>query len=349
MIAVDAMGGDYAPRAVVLGAYKAAKSGIPLLLYGDAKQLEATLFQLDTHWDSLPIQIIDCQEIIGMGDEPGRAVLHKKKSSLVCAVKAVAEGKAQAVVTAGNSGAALVAGTLLLGRVEGVMRPAIGDFLPTKSGSVFCMDLGANVDCKPDYLVQFARMASVYVSLVNNIVDPRIALLSNGAEPYKGSAAVKQAFGMLECSGLNFVGNIEPRDMFDDRADVVVCDGFIGNMVLKAMQGTARAMVSWIDQERKQSWLYSLGLLLSKGLFKGLKRKIDYAQKGGALLLGVNHPLLIAHGCSNEIAIENAIKRAHYMVQERLVERYNERLIQELARAPHSKHSSTIVGTFKDV
>lgn len=339
MIAVDAMGGDFAPRAIVLGAYNAAASGIPILLCGDAKQLETILFQRDLHWDSLPITIIDCNEVIGMGEEPGRSVLHKKNSSLVRAVKAVADGQAQAIVTAGNSGAALVAGTLILGRVDGVLRPAIGDFLPTKNGSVFCMDLGANVDCKPEYLAQFARMGSVYVNLINNNASPRIALLSNGAEPYKGSEAVKKAFGMLEQSGLNFIGNIEPRDMFDDRADVVVCDGFIGNMVLKAIQGTARAMVSWIDQERKQSWLYTVGLFLSKGLFRGLKRKIDYAQKGGALLLGVKHPLIIAHGCSNEIAILNAIKRAHQIVQEHTVQKFNERLQCALSTV-HQKTST---------
>ena len=349
MIAVDAMGGDHAPRAIVLGALLAAKSGIPILLFGNAKQLETILFQQDLNWDALPITLLDCDEIIGMGEEPGRAELHKKNSSLVRAVTAVAEGKAQAVVSAGNSGAALVAGTLLLGRVEGVLRPAIGDFLPTKNGSVFCMDLGANVDCKPEYLLQFARMGAVYVELVKEITSPRIALLSNGAEPYKGSASTKQAYAMLANVERNFVGNLEPRDMFDDRTDVVVCDGFHGNLVLKTMQGTARAMVSWIDQERKQSWLYSLGLLLSKGLFKSLKNKIDYSQKGGALLLGVKQPLLIAHGSSNEIAMYNAIKRAHNIVDTRLVERYNERLTQELARASHSKHSSSVVGTFKNL
>lgn len=338
MIAVDAMGGDFAPRAVVHGAYKAAQSGIPISLFGDAKQLESILFQLNPHWDSLPLSIVHCDEVIAMGDEPSRSVLSKKNSSLVRAVKAVAQGDAQAVVSAGNSGAALVAGTLILGRVEGVLRPAIGDFLPTKNGSVFCLDLGANVDCKPEYLAQFARMGSVYVQLFHNIKNPRVALLSNGQEPYKGCAVVKHAYAQLDQSSLNFVGNIEPRDMFDDSADVIVSDGFVGNTVLKAIQGTARTMVAWIDLERKKSWLYSIGLFLCRGLFKNLKRKIDYTHKGGALLLGVNHPLLIAHGCSNEVAVENAIKRAYHIVQEKLVVRYNERLQEALTLGEMNVH-----------
>lgn len=330
MIAVDAMGGDYAPQAIVHGAFNASRRDIPISLYGDLHQIEPILNDLANssgiQWQTLPITLIHTSQIISMGAEPSRAVVHQTDSSLVCAVQAVADGKADAVISAGNSGAALVAGTLILGRIDGVLRPAIGDFLPTKNGSIFCLDLGANTDCKPEYLEQFALMGHVYVSMMRGVQKPRIALLSNGAEPYKGPLPVKEAYARLESSRLNFIGNLEPRDMFDDRADVLVCDGFVGNILLKGMQGTARAMVSWIDQERSKSWLYTLGLLLSKGLFRGLKKKIDPSQKGGALLLGVNHPLIIAHGCSNALAIEQAIIFAHQTVANRVIPRFKQEL-----------------------
>jgi glycerol-3-phosphate acyltransferase PlsX len=332
MIAVDAMGGDYAPQAIVYGAFNAARRGISVSLFGDSVQITDLLEQLArtyklSSWKILPIRLVHASQKISMHDEPSRAVLKKNDSSLVKAVKAVADGHASAIVSAGNSGAAMVAGTLLLGRVEGVLRPALGDFLPTKQGSVFCIDLGANTDCKPEYLEQFAVMGHVYVHLFNGIDRPRIGLLSNGAEPYKGSLQVKQSYDRLKDSTLNFVGNIESRDMFDDHVDVVVCDGFVGNVLLKGIQGTARAMVAWIDQARKGNWLYSLGLFLSKGLFRSLKAKIDYAKKGGALLLGVNHPLIIAHGCSNAEAIEHAIVFAHQTVDQKRIVRFNQILV----------------------
>lgn len=335
MIAVDAMGGDYAPHAIVYGAFNAARRGISVSLFGDESQITHILeqlahqYKLDT-WQSLPIQIVHTSQKITMHDEPSRAVLHKKDSSLVKAMQAVADGRASAVISAGNSGAALVAGTLILGRVDGVLRPAIGDFLPTQSGSVFCMDLGANTDCKPEYLEQFAIMGHAYVGLMKGIENPRIALLSNGAEAYKGSLVVKQSYELLKNSGLNFVGNVESREMFQDHADVIVCDGFVGNVLLKGIQGTTRAMIDWINQERATHWWYSLGLWLSKGLFRSLKNKIDAAKKGGALLLGVKHPLIIAHGNSHELAIEQAILLAHLVVSERRLIHFNEKIISML-------------------
>lgn len=330
MIAVDAMGGDFAPRAIVQGSYQAATRGIPVLLFGDQVQIKAILSELAQKdgklLTTLPISIQHTTQIIGMEAEPGKAVLQAKDSSLVRAVQSVADGKAHAIVSAGNSGAALVAGTLILERVPGVLRPAIGDFLPTKSGSVFVIDLGANTDCKPEYLEQFALMGSTYVSMTKNIARPRIALLSNGHEPYKGSAAVKQTYDLLRHSKLNFVGNIEPRELFDDLADVIVCDGFVGNIMLKSIQGTAKTMMAWIDSERSQSFLYSAGLLLTKGLFRGIKNKMDYAKKGGALLFGVKNPLIVAHGCSHPLAIEHAIAFAHKVVHKHKIERFNAQL-----------------------
>ncbi|MDR3551162.1 MAG: phosphate acyltransferase PlsX [Candidatus Babeliales bacterium] len=335
MIAIDAMGGDFAPQAIVHGAFNAAQKGIPVNLFGDSAQIKSILINCASQasissWHILPITITHTTQIISMGQEPTRTVIAKKDSSLVRAVQAVADGTCSAIITAGNSGAAMVAGTFILGRVEGVLRPAIGEFIPTKNGSIFCMDLGANTDCKPEFLEQFAYMGHAYVSIFKAIPTPRIALLSNGHEPYKGAMAVKQTFDKLTNSSLNFVGNLESRDMFDDHADVLVCDGFVGNVLLKGLEGTTRAITYWINAERKKSWLYSIGLFLAKGLFKNLKQKIDYAQFGGALLLGVNKPLIIAHGCSNAFAIERSIIFAHKVSQEKLVELFNTKLKQLL-------------------
>jgi len=337
MIAIDAMGGDHAPKEIVHGSFNAALHGIPVQLFGDTQQIEPLLKELATlsrlsSWHTLPISIVHTTQVIHMGQEPTRAVVAKKDSSLVKAVQAVADGTCTAVVSAGSSGAAMVAGTFILSRVEGVLRPAIGEFIPTKKGSIFCMDLGANTDCKPEFLEQFAYMGHTYVSLLKKVTRPRIALLSNGEEPYKGSLAVKHAFALLQNSPLNFVGNLESRDLFDDHADVLVCDGFTGNVLLKGMQGTAKAITYWINEERKKSWLYSLGLLLSKGLWKNLKKKIDYSHMHGALLLGVNKPLIIAHGNSNAVSVEQSIIFAHKISQEKLVEQFNTKLIQLLPK-----------------
>jgi len=334
VIAVDAMGGDNAPRAIVHASFNAARNGIPILLFGDIQLIEPLLdeFALKAHmqWRNLPITITHTTQIIAMGQEPSRTVVTKKDSSLVRAVQAVADGHASAVISAGNSGAAMVAGTFILGRLPGIDRPAIGEFIPTKKGSIFCMDLGVNTDCRTEFLEQFAYMGHAYVKIVKNITNPRIALLSNGAEDYKGSMAVKQTFDVLKNSPLNFVGNLESRDMFDDHADVLVCDGFVGNVLLKGIQGTVRAMTFWINEERKKSWVYSLGLFLSKGLFKNLRNTIDYSRMHGALLLGINHPLIIAHGNSNEISIEQSIIFAHQVAQQQLITQFNSELKKTL-------------------
>jgi len=333
MIAVDAMGGDYAPRAVVGGALKAAQKNIAVSLYGDADIIRSILQEIDTQWSRLPITIVSCSQIIEMDEEPSRATLAKKDSSLVNSVQAVARGEASAVVSAGNSGAALVAGTLILKRVEGILRPAIGSFLPTPSGSIFGIDLGANTDCKVEHLEQFALMGHLYVSLVNGVANPRIALLSNGAESCKGSSVVKQAHERLAQSKLNFIGNLEGRDIFDNRADVLVCDGFVGNIMLKTVQGTVRALFGWLKTEQEKSWLSKVGFILAAGTFKRLKHEVDYQTKGGALLLGVQHPLVIAHGSSNELAIEQAILFAHRVVVSKRLALFNERLQNALNEA----------------
>lgn len=341
MIALDAMGGDFAPRVAVEGALIASKEGVSVCLFGNEEVLLTILDQLECNWKQLPLSIVHCSEMIDMHHEPTKSVLEKKDSSLVKAVASVAEGKAKAVVSAGNSGALLVAGTLILGRAPRILRPAIGDFIPTHNGSLFCIDLGANTDPKPDYLLQFAHMGHVYVKMTKNIDSPRIALLSNGSEPYKGSTLVKQAYALLEKSHLNFVGNVEARDIFSCNVDVLVCDGFVGNVLLKAIQGTAGAITYWLKKEATNSWFNKLYFLLGSSLFKTLKNKTDYTKIGGALLLGLQYPCVVAHGCSNGLAIAQAILFAHQVAHECFITLFNEH-VAELSLNRHI-NASTVV------
>ena len=278
-----------------------------------------------------------------MGEDPTRGVLRKKDASLVRAIEAVAQGKASVAISAGNSGATLVAGTLILGRAEGIIRPALGDFLPDANGSsLFCMDLGANIDCRPEHLEQFAYMGHAYVKKVKGIEHPRIALLSNGAEPYKGPVLVKKAYDILSNSTLNFVGNLEARDVFDGRADVLVCDGFSGNILIKAMQGTAYAIRQWLKQERDRSLLNRMLVMFGARVFSSLYHKMNYAQrKGGSLLLGLKAPLIVAHGSSSAQAIESAIQLAHNRVRDNFIPSFNQEISRIMFEKRLRKASST--------
>lgn len=326
MIALDAMGGDFAPAVTVEGAVNAAKKGVVIGLFGDRATLERLLNRVDAQWSNLPLTLFDCSQNIGMGEEPSRSVLQKKDSSLVRAVQATADGITTAVISAGNSGAALVAGTLILGRIEGIIRPALGNFLPTLHGPVFCLDLGANTECRPEYLDQFALMGALYVRAKQRLKEPRVALLSNGSEPGKGSMVVKQAYTLLDRGPLQFVGNIEARDIFDGHTDVLVCDGFTGNIMLKTIQGTVNAVSGWIKHEGERNWLRRLALVASIPLLKGLKRQVDQENRGGAIFLGLKKPFIVAHGCSTALAIERAIMFAHELVEKNIMADFNKDL-----------------------
>ncbi|MGB8467474.1 MAG: phosphate acyltransferase PlsX [Candidatus Babeliales bacterium] len=321
MIAVDAMGGDYAPQEVVEGALRAARSGIPVALYGDSLRIGIALSFADRYWHRLPITMHHSSQVIEMSDEPTRAVTSKPHSSLVHAVQAVASGYASAVVSAGNSGAALVAGMVHLGKLPGIGRPAIGGFLPTRTDTVFCIDLGANVECKPEHLRQFAYMAHAYVQVVKGIDSPRIGLLANGAEAGKGTKLIQQAYELLQ-SNPHFVGNCEPLDVLQGAVDVLVCDGFSGNIMLKSMEATVQVVMQWLRHEGGRSFFARCAALLSAPLFRRLKKHMTKAQRGGALLLGVNKPLVIAHGSSQAAAIDDAIRFAHQVVTEKTYEQF---------------------------
>lgn len=326
MIAVDVMGGDYAPQEAVKGALAAAQKGVPLLLFGNQDKVMPLLAHYCPRWRSLPIELVHCSDIVGMDEDPIRGMLRKKDSSIVRGLQSVQSGKAQAFVSAGNSGAVMAAATIVVGRVPGVMRPAIGSFLPTTNGSFFCLDLGANPDCKPEYLVQFAYMGYAYVRIINQIAQPRIALLSNGHESYKGSVLVKSAFDLLSQTDLEFIGNIEARDIFAGNADVVVTDGFTGNVLLKGIQGTAKAIMDWMKEEASRSLVLKLLLGCAYPVLNCVKKRFDYARTGGALLLGVNHPVIIAHGSSKEEAITQAIFFAQKTVEQKILPTFNKTL-----------------------
>lgn len=344
-IAVDAMGGDYAPQEVILGCLDAAKKGIPLVLFGNQDKVVSLLTYYCASWRALPIELVHCADVVDMDDDPVKSILRKKDSSIIRGLQAVKALHADAFVSAGNSGAVIAAASTIIGRVSGVIRPAIGSFLPTTGdASLFCLDLGANPDCRPENLVQFAFMGHAYVRLVKQIAQPKIGLLANGHEQSKGSLLTKKAYELLENSSLEFMGNIESRDIFSGRVDVVVTDGFTGNILLKAIQGTAQAVMDWMKSESSRSLVSKIVLGLSKPFLNRIKQKIDYARTGGALLLGVNQPVIIAHGSSRSLAITQAIIFAHRIVQDRIVTTFNDSLKTVFSK--HQEASFLSCGSF---
>ncbi len=293
MIALDVLGGDFAPHASIRGALRAARNAIPVLLVGPEARIISLLDEFDKDWRSYPISIEPANDFIAMGEHPAMAIRKKPDASLVRAVSCVGQHKARGIVSAGNSGALMVAAMHILGCDEGIERPAIAGFIPSKKGQVLCLDLGANVDCKPRYLLSFAHLAHNYLQNIHHIISPKVGLLSNGTEPEKGSQLVREAHALLAASSLNFVGNVEPAALFDHAADIIVCDGFAGNILLKTLESTS----AFLDE--------SCSLPLSN------VGRLDWKTQGGALLLGVSGTVVVAHGCSDEIAIENALRRAY--------------------------------------
>lgn len=317
-IAVDAMGGDFAPEEVVNGAILACRDlGAEVILVGDEKRI---VDLLKTHSVSgLKLEIKNATEVIEMGDHPAQAVKKKKDSSLVVANRLVKEGIAAAVISAGNTGAAMSASLLTLGRIKGIDRPAIASPMPTTKGVSVLLDAGANADCDPENLVQFALMGSIYAEQVFGFPNPRVGLLSIGEEETKGNKLTVEAHQLLKQSGINFIGNIEGRDVHHGECEVIVCDGFVGNIVLKLSEGLAGALFGQIKRALTENWISTAGALLAKGAFKNLKSRMDYTEYGGAPLLGLNGISIISHGSSNAKAIKNAIRAAIKAVNEDVV------------------------------
>ena len=311
-IAIDAMGGDNAPHEIVKGAYEAldAFSDIEILLYGNEEKL-APLMKVHDR-----IKVIHTEEVIEGTDEPVRAIRRKKNSSMVKMAEAVKNGEADACVSAGNTGALMAAGLFVVGRIDQVDRPALAPTLPTVDGKGFVMlDLGANADAKPEHLQQFAVMGSVYAEKVRGISNPRVGLLNIGTEDQKGNELTKAAFALLKEAPINFIGNVESRDLLSGVADVVVTDGFTGNMVLKTIEGTAASIFTLLKGALNSSTKTKIGALLVKDELKGLKGKLDYSEYGGAGLFGLKAPVIKAHGSSNAHAVFHAIRQAKTMVE----------------------------------
>jgi len=305
-IAIDAMGGDHAPMAVFEGVRLALAEfpTVEFVLYGEESLKEDSLFS------HARVSFVSCSEVI-LGDEEPKKAFRKKDSSLLQAVTAVKNNEAQAVVSAGNTGAFMMTGTLINGRINGIDRPPLSPILPTKNGKgVLLLDAGSNMDAKPEHLVQYAIMGSIFSEKVLHKSKPTVGLLNVGTENKKGTKLTKEVYPLLEASPVHFVGNVEARDIMDGICDVVVADGFSGNILLKSIEGTASTLLSMMKDEFTSNTRSVLGALLLKPKFKALKKKMDYAEYGGAPLLGLNHPLIKAHGSSNGLAIKNAIRQA---------------------------------------
>jgi phosphate acyltransferase len=312
-VALDAMGGDNAPGEIVLGAVQAAREyGIGVYLVGREDAIRAELAKYDTQGLDLPI--IHTDEAIEMDEHPATAVRRKKNASMTLALQLVRDGAAVGAVSAGNSGAMMAASLFALKRVEGVDRPALGGVLPTRDSVCLVIDMGANTDCKPEYLLQFALMGSSYMERIFAVPSPRVGLLSNGEEETKGNELVQQAHQLLKASaatlGLNFIGNVEGRDIPAGNADVVVCDGFVGNVVLKLSEGLAESLLGILRTQMTSSLPNKLAAAVLRPGLRKVFRRLDYAEYGGVPLLGVNGSAIISHGRSNAKAIKNAVRVA---------------------------------------
>jgi len=319
-IALDAMGGDHAPAVTVEGAVEIVNEtdDISVILVGNEAEIENEL--KGKKYPPSAIIVKHASQTVGMDESPAAVFRQKKDSSIRVAVELVKSGDADAVVSAGNSGVVMATSLYVLGRIPGVERPAIAAIMPTLKGLFILIDAGANVDCKPSHLLQFAIMGEAYARSIFNIDSPKIALLGIGEEDAKGNELTKEAFKLLKDSDINFSGNIEGKDIFSGEADVVVCDGFVGNIALKISEGLSEAITKMLKREISEKVTGRFGYLLIKGALKNFKKKTDYAEYGGAPLLGINKPCIISHGRSTTKAIKNALKLAGEFYKKGLID-----------------------------
>ncbi|HUX85620.1 MAG TPA: phosphate acyltransferase PlsX [Chloroflexota bacterium] len=313
-IALDAMGGDQAPTEPVAGAVLAARElGIPVTLVGPHAVVTAELAR--HRCESLPVDIVDAPDQIDMAEHPVQAVRRRPGASMNVGIRLVKEGQADAFVTAGNTGAAVVAGLFGLGRLPSVERPALATVFPTAKGHCLILDVGANSDCRPHHLMQFAMMGDRYARTVLKIPLPRVGLLSNGEEESKGNLVVQEAHQLLKGADLNFVGNVEGKDVPRGLTDVVVCDGFVGNVLVKLAEGIGEFTFSLLREEISASPIGILGALLLRPALRRIKHRVDYEEYGGAPVLGLNGVVIVAHGRSRARAIRNAIRVAAQAIE----------------------------------
>jgi len=320
-IAVDAMGGDHAPDEIVKGAIKAAGfyPDITVILVGQKEKIIACLPDTGI---TPRIEFHEASEVVGMDEHPASAIKKKKDSSIVVATRLVKEGEADALVSAGNTGAQMAAALLGLGRIKGISRPAIGTVIPTLQEGKLLLDVGANPDAKPENLFQYGIMGSIYAEKILGIKNPKVALLNIGSEEGKGNELVQAAYELFkEDSSLNFIGNVEGRDIPYGTADVIVCDAFVGNVVLKTIEGMASSLFQLIKEKITANTVRKMGALLIKPGLKEISHALDYSEYGGAPLLGVNGTSIICHGSSNEKAIFNAIRVAKECLEEEIIDK----------------------------
>ena len=329
---LDAMGGDHAPGCTVGGALEALANDpeLKITLGGPREAVESELNRQGGQAPEGRLAIDDCPEIISNHDAPVMAIRQKKQSAQVKGMLLVRDGGADAFVSAGSTGATLAGGMFRLGRIQGVERPALAPLLPNGKGFFCLIDCGANVDCLPAYLPQFGVMGAAYLKAVRGVENPRVGLVNIGAEAEKGNALVKAAYPLMESAPFNFIGNVEGRDITADVADVVVCDGFSGNLILKFMEGVAGTLLSMIKKEIMADFRSKLGGLMAKPAFRRVKKTMDYTEVGGAPLLGVRGTVVKAHGSSNAHAIACAIRQAALMARKNLADTIEQQISKQL-------------------
>ncbi len=317
-IAVDVMGGDNAPHEIIKGCIDAANKNVKIILVGKKNLIESQKFNFTN------IEILNATEVINTEDSPIWALKNKKDSSIVKGLNLVKEKIADGFVSAGNTGAILSCATILLKRIPKINRPALATPLPNINGISLLLDSGANVECKPIYLEQFAKMGSVYMENVMGIKNPRVGLVNVGVEDTKGNTLTKEAYEILKGSNLNFIGNVEARDIPAGIADVIVCDGFTGNVILKNTEGVAQNIFKMLKTELKKNFSRKLGAILAKPAFMNMKKKFDYAEIGGAPFLGLTSIVVKAHGSSNAKAIKNAISQCVNFIKADVTKKIND-------------------------
>ncbi|MHB8035736.1 phosphate--acyl-ACP acyltransferase [Clostridium botulinum] len=320
IIAVDGMGGDFAPELVVEGCIQAVKEyeGIHIIITGKKELIKNELDKRE--YNGNKIEILNAEEVISTNEAPVKAIRRKKDSSMVKALELVKEGKAQAVISAGSTGALMAGATFVLGRIKGINRVCLAPLLPGAKAPFMIADAGANVDCKAEYLVQFAMMGKVYFESVLGVKSPTVGLVNIGAEEEKGNELTKAAYKLLKDTDFNFIGNIEPRDIPRGEVNIAVCDGFIGNTVLKTYEGVASNLFSMLKKEIMASTRGKIGGALLKPVFKDFKKKFDYTEYGGSPFLGAKGICIKAHGSSDAKAFKNAIRQAKICYDKKIIE-----------------------------
>ena len=331
-IAVDAMGGDHAPAAIVDGAVAAARHlDAQIALVGAAAPVAAALAS-HADWRDLNIEVVDAPDVIAMSEPPAAALRRKPGASIRVAADRVARGEAAAIVSAGHTGAAVIAAYSAFGTIPGVDRPALATTIPTRSRPAVLLDAGANVECRPQHLLQFAIMGSVYARVSLGLSSPRVGLLSIGEEESKGNELTREAHRLLKTSSLGFIGNVEARDVYSGEADVIVCDGFTGNVALKISEGLVDTVEALLSEELSSTFAMRVGSLLTRRALRHFRRRLDYSEYGGAPLLGVAGVAIVGHGRSSALAVRNAVAMAHRFASDRFIQRVE----REIAAAPVS-------------